>query len=40
MGIFDWILIALFFGSFIGSCASLGASPAPLGADPLPEPKR
>lgn len=40
MGIFDWILLTLFLGSFVGSCASLGAAPAAAQADPLPEPKR
>jgi len=25
MGIGDWILMTLFFASFLGSCASLGA---------------
>lgn len=29
MCIVDGILIALFLGSFIGSCASLGAAPHP-----------
>jgi hypothetical protein len=28
MGIFDWILISAFIGSFIGSCWSLGSAPA------------
>lgn len=28
MGIFDYVLITVFLASFIGSCASLGATPA------------
>jgi len=35
MGIFDYALIALFLLSFVGSCASLGATTPP--PAPVPE---
>lgn len=37
MGIADYVLLALFLYGFIGSCASLGASPPPPVPAPDPE---